>query len=116
MDFQPDSLLEQVIHTIVQRFHPRRLILFGSRARGESHSGSDTDLFIEMDTPLGRWQRSREVRSALGLMPASFDILVYTPDEVRRLRALDSALLADIEREGVVLYDAGEGAPLARQG
>ncbi len=41
----PDELLERV----VAYFHPRRIILFGSRARGEAGPDSDIDLLVVLD-------------------------------------------------------------------
>ena len=35
------------------------------------------------------------------------DIVVYTPEEVRRLRHVKGTLLSVIEKEGKVLYEQG---------
>ena len=99
------ELLEQVTRTIVERFHPRRIILFGSQARGEATSESDLDLFIEMETLARPPERAVEVSSIFGLRPWSLDVVVYTPEEVQRLRKINGTLLSMIEAEGKVLYE-----------
>ena len=63
------ELLEQVTRKIVERFHPRRIILFGSQARGEATSESDLDLFIEMETQARPPERAVEVSSILDCVP-----------------------------------------------
>ena len=61
---------------IATQFNPDRIILFGSRARGRAHADSDVDL------------------------------LVRTPQEIRRRLAQQDRFLADIVRRGKVLYEA----------
>ena len=99
------ALLEHVTKTIVERFRPRRIMVFGSHARGEAGPESDLDLFIEMDTPRRPPERAIEVSEAFGLRSWPMDIVVYTPEEVRRLRHINGTLLSAIEKEGKVLYE-----------
>jgi predicted nucleotidyltransferase len=99
------ALLEQVTRTIVERFHPKRIVLFGSHARGDASSDSDLDLFIEMQTSRRPPERAIEVSAAFGLRPWPLDVVVYTPEEVQRLRGVSGTLLAAIEKEGKVLYE-----------
>jgi predicted nucleotidyltransferase len=99
------KLLEQITRTIVERFNPRRIILFGSHARGEATSESDLDLFIEMGTPMRPPECAVQVSSLFGLRPWSLDVVVYTPEEVQRLRKVNGTLLSLIETEGKVLYE-----------
>lgn len=44
------DLIERAARRIVAQFHPQRIVLFGSRARGESRPESDVDLFVEIET------------------------------------------------------------------
>lgn len=99
------ALLEYVTKTIVERFRPRRIMVFGSHARGEAGPDSDVDLFIEMDTSRRPPERAIEVSELFGLRPWPMDIVVYTPEEVRRLRSVNGTLLSVIEKEGKVLYE-----------
>lgn len=43
------SLIDAIVEKLVARFQPRRIYLFGSRARGDAHQDSDYDLLIEVD-------------------------------------------------------------------
>jgi predicted nucleotidyltransferase len=99
------ELLKLVTQTIVERFHPKRIVLFGSYARGDARPESDLDLFVEMESNLRPPERAVEVSAVFGLRPWSLDVIVYTPDEVRRLQGTRGTLLSVIEREGRVLYE-----------
>ena len=99
------TLLEQVTHTIVERFHPKRIVLFGSHARGDAGPDSDLDVFIEMQTSRRPPERAIEVSAAFGLRPWPLDVIVYTPEEVQRLQGISGTLLSVIEKEGKVLYE-----------
>ena len=105
LDMNNIGLLEQITRTIIERFHPRRIILFGSQARGEATSESDLDLFIEMETQARPPERAVEVSSIFGLRPWSLDVFVYTPEEVQRLRKINGTLVSVTEAEGKVLYE-----------
>jgi predicted nucleotidyltransferase len=80
-------------------------MVFGSHACGEAGPDSDLDLFIEMDTPRRPPERAIEVSEVFGLRPWPMDIVVYTPEEVRRLRSVNGTLLSIIEKEGKMLYE-----------
>jgi len=99
------TLLEQVTRTIVEQFHPKRIVLFGSHARGDAGTDSDLDVFIEMQTSRRPPERAIEVSAAFGLRPWPLDVVVYTPEEVQRLRGVSGTLLSVIEKEGKVLYE-----------
>ncbi len=100
-----DQLLSDITRRIVDRFHPRRILLFGSRARGDARTDSDIDLFIEMDSSKRPSDRAIDVLALFGLRPWSMDVLVYTPDEVRRSRGNPGSLVESIEAEGRVLHE-----------
>ena len=39
-----EPLIEEIIRKIVEAFQPRRIVMFGSRARGDTRPDSDLDL------------------------------------------------------------------------
>ena len=99
------ALLEHITRTIVEKFNPRRIVLFGSHARGEAKPESDLDLFVEMETTARPPDRAVEISSVFGLRRWSMDLVVYTPEEVERLRGVNGTLLSVIEAEGKPLYE-----------
>lgn len=42
-----EETLHRIVQKIVEAFHPLRIILFGSRARGDHAEDSDLDLFVK---------------------------------------------------------------------
>ena len=106
VEMEQRELLEHVTRTIVEKFHPHRVILFGSRARGDARPDSDIDLLIEMETTQTPPERAIEISAAFGLRPWPLDVLVYTPEEVKRLHGVAGTLLSVIEREGKILYES----------
>lgn len=101
----PRDLIDYVARTIVERFQPERIILFGSHARGDAGPDSDLDLFVEMESDLRPPERAILIDAAFSHRRWPMDVLVYTPEEVGRLRHVNGALLQTIEKEGKLLYE-----------
>lgn len=99
------ALIERITRTIVERFNPKRIILFGSRARGGGDPDSDIDLFIEMESAKRPPERAIEVSEVFGLRDWPMDLVVYTPEEVERLKGIRGTLVSIVEAEGKVLYE-----------
>jgi len=100
-----EPLLQEIVHKIVERFEPRRILLFGSRAHGDARFDSDVDLFIEMESTDPPHERKRKIRALFPDRRWGLDLVVYTPTEVARFRPMRGLLLSIIEAEGRVLYE-----------
>ncbi|MGO9466583.1 MAG: nucleotidyltransferase domain-containing protein [Isosphaeraceae bacterium] len=99
-----EQLLEEVVRRVRLVGSPHKIVVFGSRARGDARPDSDLDLLIIEDSDLPRYERSpRYYRALAGLFPAK-GILVYTPEEVREWSDLPKAFVTAALREGKVLY------------
>ncbi|WP_053958157.1 nucleotidyltransferase domain-containing protein [Sulfobacillus thermosulfidooxidans] len=98
-----NSVPDTVVHNIVTHFpEVNRIILFGSRARGDARPDSDWDFLVIMPSDKPPTQRGIAVRRVARIRGISMDILVKTPEEV----AEGFPMMADdIIREGQVIYE-----------
>ncbi|HQF20780.1 MAG TPA: nucleotidyltransferase domain-containing protein [Kiritimatiellia bacterium] len=101
----PDGLLREITGRIVREYAPERIVLFGSRARGDARPDSDIDLFVEMESSQNFYRRTAEVLGLFGVRPWALDLLVYTPREVERERGLLGLIVDEVESEGIALYE-----------
>lgn len=100
-----DNLIRDVTRRIVEHFHPRRIVLFGSHARGDATPDSDLDLMVEMESDKPFIERSVEVGSLFTSRKWPMDLVVFTPAEVETSRSGIGTLVHMIEDEGKVLYE-----------
>jgi uncharacterized protein len=99
------DLIDEIVRTIVDALHPRRVVLFGSQALGDAGPDSDLDLMIEMDTHMRHLDRMVTVGELFPQRDWPLDVVVYTPAEVARDRHVVGTLLHMIESNGHTLYD-----------
>ena len=102
------EIILQMTQRIVERFHPLRIILFGSAARGEMGPDSDVDVMVVV--PEGTPQR----RTAMELYPLligvgiAVDLLVTTPAYLQEYGGGFGSVHHEALREGRDLYAARE--------
>jgi predicted nucleotidyltransferase len=102
-----DQILSEIVSRLKTAFHPERIYLFGSRARGEAGPESDYDLLLVVSTSaLPRYKRDQAAFRALSGLGVSKDVLVLTRDEFDRQRQARASLPATVEQEGILLYAA----------
>lgn len=100
-----DAALREMVERITTIGNPQKIILFGSRARGDAGPDSDYDLLLIEPSDQPRYRRAARYRRALrGLAPAK-DLLVWTPAEVAEWRAVPNAFITTAINEGIVLYE-----------
>ena len=91
------------IRSIVSAFDPRRVVLFGSQARGDARADSDVDLLVIFDEVTDRRERRVEIRRLLRELSSPKDVLVATADDAEH-PPFGSALAAAL-REGITVYE-----------
>ena len=97
--------IEAMIQQIVQRFHPLKIILFGSYARGSFTIDSDVDLLVVMEVSGSKRRQACEIDLALAERTLPLDLIVVTPQEYERYRNVMGHIVYPAEREGKVLYE-----------
>lgn len=100
---QIDNLKQQ----LVAKYHPEKVILFGSAAR-ESEVVNDVDVFIvKDDVPVLGAERIRQLYRLMETdLPV--DYLVYRPSEVAERLALGDPFVTAVLKDGIVLYESGD--------
>jgi predicted nucleotidyltransferase len=90
---------------IAAEYHPQRIVLFGSYARGRPTPDSDVDLLIVMPFEGKPVRMSVDMR--LKLRPSfPVDLIVRTPENVQQRLDMGDSFMRDILRSGKVLYEA----------
>jgi predicted nucleotidyltransferase len=101
-----DKLIAQISEKIWKEYRPEKIILFGSRAWGKPRRDSDIDLFIIKRTRKRHIDRSVAVSEILDEehKSLSFDLMVYTPQEVARRIKINDPFVKKIVEKGLVLH------------
>jgi predicted nucleotidyltransferase len=101
------SRIDEAIQRIVDQFHPVKIILFGSYARGPAGPDSDVDLLVVMDVKDSKRRQAVEIDLALSDRTFPLDLIVVTPEEFEKHRDVVGHILYPVVREGKVLHEAG---------
>ena len=96
--------IDSIVNQIVSKYHPKKIILFGSAARKDDEGLNDLDfLIIKDDVPEYGIDRMRELDELIDRETA-VDMLVYRSEEFEERLALKDPFIISILREGRVLY------------
>jgi predicted nucleotidyltransferase len=96
--------IDRMAKRIVKRFHPEKIILFGSQARGDAGPDSDVDLLVVMPVEGSIVELRLAIRAALHSIPIPVDIIVTTPEDFAWRKDFVGTIEWPATREGRVLY------------
>ena len=102
---KPEEAAREIANRIREAVHPERIILFGSRARGDNKPESDFDILIVAPSLEPHWRRTVPIYRLLAGMGVSKDIVWWTPQEVEEWKNVKSHFITRAIREGKVLYE-----------
>ena len=97
--------IEQFCEQIAREFHPERIIVFGSHARGQPDSFSDVDLLIVMPFEGSPLQQAARIITRLN-PPMAVDLIVRTPEQVVERLSMQDGFMREIWERGKVAYEA----------
>ena len=106
--FTPNEVQEKIremTRRIVGQFHPDRIYLFGSQARGDARPDSDVDLLIVMPIAGSKQSKRIDIHVALRDLNIPKDIAIVTPEEYTRYHKIPGTLPRIAEKEGKLLYE-----------
>jgi predicted nucleotidyltransferase len=104
----PEKAIRDVVQQIAQKFHPQKIILFGSYAHGKPRPESDVDLLVVMETQLKETRQALLIDKSLERDLFGLDLLVHTPANLQERIALGDSFLKEIVTLGKVLYESSD--------
>jgi predicted nucleotidyltransferase len=97
--------INSVVQQIIEKYNPKKVIMFGSYASGQFQPDSDLDLLVIMETRLSGIKQaveiSRHIQYLFGL-----DLLVYTPERLEQRISWGDPFLKEIISRGKVMYES----------
>jgi len=108
---EKDPVLRRIVEIIVKEIDPDKIILFGSRARGDYKEDSDYDILVlkEGVKPAERRPLQNKIRKAFwreSIYPfVAVDVMVQDAERFNRLKNEKYLVYYSISKEGVVVYE-----------
>lgn len=96
--------IQKYADDIAREFHPEKVVLFGSHASGRPTEDSDVDLMVVMNFRGHALDQAFRIRDRLEHPGFPLDLLVRSPREIERRRAMGDFFIGEILQRGQVLH------------
>jgi predicted nucleotidyltransferase len=96
--------IQKIVQQIVDRFHPQKVILFGSHAYGKPTEDSDVDLLVVMETEGNPLHTAARISASVD-HPFPLDILVIRPSDLVIALEERNIFETEVMTKGVTLYE-----------
>ena len=100
----PRAAIRKYVRQVVEKFHPDKVMLFGSHAYGKPDADSDVDLLVVRPADDELTMMARIDRAIWPPFP--LDVLVRTPENLATRLSWNDWFLKEVVEKGIVLYDA----------
>ncbi len=106
-NFQTDFTLQKIKETIIKAVSPKKIILFGSRARGEVDNNSDYDILVIKDNIKNERDISRRINYELlnEHIESDVEILATSTEKWNKHKDNIAFIYKNINAESLVLYE-----------
>jgi uncharacterized protein len=101
---EPEKIIQEMTRRLVEGFHPRKIILFGSHAANLATVSSDVDFLVIVPEISNRRALRVAMRRALNGLGMSKDIVVLSDAEFEIKRNIPGTIAYPADREGKILY------------
>lgn len=102
---EKELLLNEITNRLVKGLSPSAIYLFGSFASNTETEDSDIDILIEKATSKRKIDRYHSVRGLLKGLPYPFDLLIYTPSEIKDRSKDKYSVIYQALNNGKKLYE-----------
>ena len=100
-----ESTINEITRRLVSRFHPDKIILFGSQARGTADEKSDLDILVICPVTGNRRKMMVEMDRSLKGLEIARDIMILSNSEFERDREIPGTIARPAWKEGKLLYE-----------
>ncbi|MDI6736328.1 MAG: nucleotidyltransferase domain-containing protein [bacterium] len=99
--------IQTAIEKIIEMSRPRKIILFGSYIRGNTHTNSDLDVMVVMTNEVKNPRKeSVKIRRRLKGISMPMDILVVSESILDEMADIPGMIYREIIRNGEVVYES----------
>jgi uncharacterized protein len=106
-----DRVPAELLRAVVEYYKPRRVILFGSQARGDYQGDSDYDLLVVIDDDFPREKLTGpQAARPRGRYRGPVDILPMRHGVFEDRATIIGSLANTAEEEGIIVYDRAQAA------
>jgi len=99
-----NKIVKKFINLIIKKFNLKKIIIFGSFARGDYHKGSDLDLIIVGEFKERFIDRIGKILE-LNNSDLEIDVMVYTEEELQKMIQEKRPFIEQALEEGIVVYE-----------
>jgi hypothetical protein len=99
-----NKIVKKFINLIIKKFNLKKIIIFGSFARGDYHKGSDLDLIIVGEFKERFIDRIGKIIE-LNDSDLEIDAMVYTEEEFQKMIQERRPFIEQALEEGIVVYE-----------
>ncbi len=101
------NVIQEAARLLADRFHPVRIILFGSYARGTADRHSDVDLLVITDAAKrkNRIKMMADMNREIDRLGFPKDLVVITPEEYEVDKNIPGTIARYVSKEGRLLYE-----------
>ncbi len=114
---EKDPVLRRIVEIIVKEIDPDKIILFGSRARGDYTEGSDYDILVLKEgvrpEDRGKWEMKVEMALLREGIFTPADVIVQDAVRYENLKNRMGKVYYSVSREGILVYERRRGKRVA---
>jgi len=107
IDRETNKIVKRFLNLIIKKFNLKKIIVFGSFARGDYHKGSDLDLVIVGEFKERFIDRIGKIIE-LNDSDLVIEAMVYTEEEFQKMIQERRPFIEQVLEEGIVVYEKKE--------